>query len=378
MADPAPLPATLDDGVVVLRPWRASDAPAVHRACQDREIARWLTRVPDPYTAADARAFVTEIVPRGWAAGRDLALAVTVDDRVVGAVGVNLRGEGVADVGYWTAPWARRRGYATRATRLMAGWAFETLGVARLEWYAEVGNGGSRMVAERAGFRVEGLCRGRLEGRNGRVDAWLGALLPGDPRQGNPRLPLHPPTLLTDRLELRPVRAGDAEAIASGCADPDVATWLPILPSPYTRADAEAFIAGQVAAPWDGRMDVAVVERASGHLVGVMGLGNHSATYRRAEVGYWIGAAHRGRGYATEALRALTDWALGERGLYRVMLLADRENTGSRRVAERAGFTHEGSLRGAWTDREGRWRTIEAYGRLAGEPSAEGEAGDAG
>jgi RimJ/RimL family protein N-acetyltransferase len=54
------------------------------------------------------------------------------------------------------------------------------LGVRRLEWYASVGDGASRRVAEKVGFTVEGTLRRGLEKRGTRVDAWIGSLLPGE------------------------------------------------------------------------------------------------------------------------------------------------------------------------------------------------------
>jgi RimJ/RimL family protein N-acetyltransferase len=65
-----------------------------------------------------------------------------------------------------------------------------------------------------------------------------------------------------------------------------------------------------------------------------------------AETGYWLGPAARGRGYATEAVRAVARHAFGL-GLTRIELLAAVGNVASQRVAERAGFTREGVLREA-------------------------------
>jgi RimJ/RimL family protein N-acetyltransferase len=77
-----------------------------------------------------------------------------------------------SEIGYWTAPWARGTGVATRALTLLSGWATAPagLGVRRLELYAEPGNGLSQRVAERAGFVRGDLVRGGIALRGRRRD----------------------------------------------------------------------------------------------------------------------------------------------------------------------------------------------------------------
>jgi ribosomal-protein-alanine N-acetyltransferase len=73
------------------------------------------------------------------------------------------------------------------------------------------------------------------------------------------------------------------------------------------------------------------------------------------EVGYWTTASARGRGLTTRALTLLSTWALCKAGAKRVQLRADVRNTASLRVAEKAGFTREGTLRASgFNAREGR------------------------
>ncbi|MGP4100590.1 GNAT family N-acetyltransferase [Nonomuraea sp. KM90] len=96
----------------------------------------------------------------------------------LGRVGLGPRGDGTAEIGYWVDPRARGRGVATDAVRAACRWAFATQGLELIEWRAEVGNVGSRRVAERAGFLIEGTLRKRLRRHRGvRVDAWVGSLL---------------------------------------------------------------------------------------------------------------------------------------------------------------------------------------------------------
>ena len=87
----------------------------------------------------------------------------------------------------------------------------------------------------------------------------------------------------------------------------------------------------------------AVVDRASGHLAGSIGLFPPSDGV--GEIGYWSAAGSRGRGLMTEALLALCRWAFEDLGLRRLELLVDPRNDASRRLGERAGFRVEGTLR---------------------------------
>jgi RimJ/RimL family protein N-acetyltransferase len=141
---------TLRDGNLVLRPMRPEDVDALTAACQDPEIPRW-TFVPSPYTRADAEAYLTSS-----AEGKSVnLLAVDAnDDRLLGSFSVMEldRESGYGEVGYWVSAEARDRGVATRAVRLLAGWAREELGLTRIDVLPHKDNLASRRVAEKAGF----------------------------------------------------------------------------------------------------------------------------------------------------------------------------------------------------------------------------------
>lgn len=174
-------PVEITAGRLHLRPFAAQDVPAVARACQDPDIQHY-TQVPSPYDEEEARRYVEVYCPSGWATGRRATFAV-VDSTTaellasVGLNGIGIRDEGMAEIGYWCAPWARRRGVMTQAVTVVCRWGFAMFDLARIEWYAEVGNVASRAVAERAGFTIEGVLRARLTHRGQRVDAWVGSLL---------------------------------------------------------------------------------------------------------------------------------------------------------------------------------------------------------
>jgi RimJ/RimL family protein N-acetyltransferase len=157
---------TLTDGVVTLRIADGRDIPAMTVALTEFETSRWLGTVPHPYAEADTVVWIDEIVPAGWASGIRLTFSIvdSATDAFIGEVGLH-HVDGAArraEVGYWLSPEARGRGAMQRALRLLLGWAFETLGLERVDWSAVADNAASRATAEAVGFRYEGLRRRRL------------------------------------------------------------------------------------------------------------------------------------------------------------------------------------------------------------------------
>lgn len=168
---------------VTLRPWRMEDAPAVARACQDAEIARWLAFVPQPYTEDDARVYIQQCID---APGERLPFAIidAETDAVIGSIDMRLTRLGAGHIGYWMAAEARGRGLTTAALRRLTRWAIEELGLGRVELAADVENIASQRVAEKAGFQREGVLRAMLPMRDGgRRDGVMFSLLPEDLRR---------------------------------------------------------------------------------------------------------------------------------------------------------------------------------------------------
>jgi RimJ/RimL family protein N-acetyltransferase len=175
----------LDDGTVALRPVSITDIPDLVTACQDPDIARWTT-VPSPYSEADAEAWLAG-QEAGMASGHALALAIvsSAGGELLGAIEVGQRGDGVGEIGYWVAPWARGRGVASAALRLLSGWAIGHLGLERLQLKADVRNEASQAVALRAGYLREGVLRSYVELKGERRDMVMFSLLPGDRETGD-------------------------------------------------------------------------------------------------------------------------------------------------------------------------------------------------
>ena len=152
------------------------------------------------------------------------------------------------------------------------------------------------------------------------------------------------PTLRDGDLLLRPKTPGDAEALVAACQDPEIPRWT-LVPSPYTRADADHFIAlsEQEAAAGTGAHLIAV-DAGDGRLLGSFSVMELDRQPGYGEIGYWVAAGARGRGIATRAVRLLTDWARSELGLTRIEILPHKDNAPSRRVAEKAGYRDTGRL----------------------------------
>ena len=175
----------LSDGIVSLRPWVLDDVPAIAAACNDPEIAQWIHQLPSPYTARDAREYVFS-TEAAWGdrLGAFFAVVECASGQVVGSIALHVTDRELAnlEVGYWTAARARGRGLTTRALRLLSGWALREVGAEWVQLRADVRNGASIRVAEKAGFTCEGTLRasGFNSRENRRVDYAVYSLLPSE------------------------------------------------------------------------------------------------------------------------------------------------------------------------------------------------------
>jgi RimJ/RimL family protein N-acetyltransferase len=178
------LEAPLGDGVVSLREWAEPDADRMVPLLNEPEIVRW-TRVPSPYTRADAEEYLARM-EHLRRRGDELALAIVdaANGDLLGSISVRVtsREHSRGELGYLVFAPARGRDAATRAVRLLARFAFERLGLERVEIFAATANAASQRVAEKAGFTREGVLRSARysERQRRRVDFAIYSLLPGE------------------------------------------------------------------------------------------------------------------------------------------------------------------------------------------------------
>jgi RimJ/RimL family protein N-acetyltransferase len=176
----------LADELVLLRPWQADDVPDKLMAFADPTIQRFMSATGLPATEDDVRAFFAQQKP-ARRRGEELQWAIVEpgDPAVVfggcSLYGIDLQ-QGRAATGYWLAPAARGRGLVTHAVLLIARWAFDELGVMRLELTCGPDNERSQRVAERIGFTREGVLRSQMPFQGGRRDTVMFSLLPDELR----------------------------------------------------------------------------------------------------------------------------------------------------------------------------------------------------
>jgi RimJ/RimL family protein N-acetyltransferase len=162
------------------------------------------------------------------------------------------------------------------------------------------------------------------------------------------------PVIRSARLDLRAFSAGDAGLVCGFLAAGAEPEALPP-GAPSDPDDVAGWLADGVHRPQrDGTgVHLMMLDRAAGTIVGSISLFHADWEVRSAEIGYGVRSAERAKGYASEALGAVTRWALTEGGLQRAWLTANTDNAASARVAGKAGFRREGTLRRAGLENDG-------------------------
>jgi RimJ/RimL family protein N-acetyltransferase len=168
----------LESERLILRPFVAGDAEDVFDAVDgDFEINRWMPWARG-YTRQHAVEWCGRFAHADPAGGAQFALEPRRRGRLAGSIGIHRADweRGTAEVGYWIAPWARRLGYATEATRTVSAY-LRGRGFHRIVLLAAVGNLASQAVALKAGFAEEGVLRQALPVPGGYADAVLFSLV---------------------------------------------------------------------------------------------------------------------------------------------------------------------------------------------------------
>ncbi|CAN5511911.1 hypothetical protein BH10ACT4_BH10ACT4_04580 [soil metagenome] len=178
---------------------------------------------------------------------------------------------------------------------------------------------------------------------------------------------MKPTVLRTERLWLDSPVLSDRFAVAEYCRDPLFETLM-TLPWPYEQRHADFFLYRVVPGGWlsGDELTWAVRESEGGPLLGIIG-------WRRefGDIGFWLGAPHRGRGLMTEAVVVVTDWLMNDFGRAEVAWECVVGNAASVSVARKAGFTFTGERPTGLTFRDGSHPPAWHGVLRAGEPRVE-------
>ncbi|GIF74642.1 GNAT family N-acetyltransferase [Asanoa siamensis] len=178
-----------------------------------------------------------------------------------------------------------------------------------------------------------------------------------------------PVLALAGDVELRPWRVSDADALVAAGQDPAIRRWNLLVVA--SAAEARERIA-RMGARWRHEQGAiwAIARSGGGPAVGLIGLDGLDLAGGSAEILYWLLPAGRGRGAAVEATRRLSRWAFDDLGLHRLRLCHATANEASCRVATKAGFAVEGTMRSALLHEDG-WHDQHLHARIRdGYPTA--------
>jgi ribosomal-protein-alanine N-acetyltransferase len=180
------------------------------------------------------------------------------------------------------------------------------------------------------------------------------------------RLPKKQPIFATKRLRLRAFRASDIEAMHALYADADNLRYWSTPPSANLGA-TRRMMNWHLAYRPGNYVIWAVEESKSRKVIGMINYHHRNLREKRVDVGWLILPQHQGKGYMTEAGRALLRHLFDDLGVHKVEALIERANKPSAALAKRLGFRLEGGpIRDRWSV-SGQWHSVMLYGLIAGE-----------
>ena len=183
-----------------------------------------------------------------------------------------------------------------------------------------------------------------------------------------------PVELTVAALRLRPWRVDDTETVLAAMQDPEIRLWNGFT-GDFGLEDVGVWLTRRMNWSAGTHASWAVVDCDSGELLGSVSLHSIDADQGDAEIGYWTVPAARGRGVATAVVDAVSRWAFATLPVDRIELCHAVENEASGRVAEKAGYQHEGRLRRSFRYGDGVKHDELLWARLADDAVPEVSAG---
>lgn len=162
------------------------------------------------------------------------------------------------------------------------------------------------------------------------------------------RRPEVPQEILTERLLLHTFRAEDAEQVLEAVDESrdEIGRWMS-WPPYLTEAEQSRQEAGRSRDRWEAgkSFDYTIRRRADARFLGAVMIEDPNWAVPSFSLAYWIRTSEQGKGYVSEAVRAVTGMAFAVLGAKRVQVVCDEQNSRSARVAESVGFQYEGRMR---------------------------------
>ncbi|MCR8842437.1 GNAT family N-acetyltransferase [Paenibacillus sp. SC116] len=170
-------------------------------------------------------------------------------------------------------------------------------------------------------------------------------------------------TIRTDRLLIRPFQLSDAQRVYEFCNNYNVYKSTLTLPYPYPIESAISWIQTHEDNFNNNRYyEFAITDKNTHELYGAIGLTNHK-THKNGELGYWIAEEYWGKGYATEATKAVIAFAFSEKQYHKVYARFFASNPASGRVMQKVGMLEEGRL-AQHVYKENKYEDLIHYGIL--------------
>jgi len=266
---------------------------------------------------------------------------------------------------------SRGQGYGPKTLRLVAEYVFNLKGSKiRLEGHTRQDNLAMRKTFERAGFVkaahlrnawfspkenlyydavTYGITREEYNAKTPTPVVWEnGVEKRAQSKSRAPRIPSFVDTFESERLIIRAPELGDTLDVFNAVRDSQLSLqkWVPFAVEPPELEKTETSLR-QAIADFVTRKDLRfhIYLRETGEFIGATGLHRIDWTIPKFEIGYWLDTKFEGKGYMTEAVMRLNQFAFEELGARRIEVRCDEENIKSQQVAERAGFHLEGTLK---------------------------------
>lgn len=309
---------------MTLRPLTTADAPAIVRAMNVFDVAKWLSAPPYPYGLDDAHFFINDIAPT------ETIWAIDIGDGLIGTVGAK------PDLGYWLDQRYHGQGIMSEAAMAAVSWYFGHEDADLISGQF-VGNIGSRTILQKLGFTDTNMETAvppstgetvNLQRMKLSRDQWVATC---------------PLRIETTRLVIRELNQDDCEALSVIGGTPAVAPMLMSVTSPWPIGRVASWIE---AAPYRGKPGFrAGITTKDGALIGTIGLGPMRED-GSSSLMYFLDQSVWGHGYATEATRAFLNHCMQNFPLTSVFAGYFDENPASGQVLRKLGFVENGHIMG--------------------------------